>query len=79
MPRKPAGPEVAALLHREVPRRWPERIIPPAEGGPFFREVASRTGLVERKISDLARRLGYWRSTPADVRRGASSATPGGR
>ena len=67
MPRKRAGREIADLLRKECGRRWPGAVIPPAEGGRFFREMSDRCGLRERAISDLARKLELWPWKPDDV------------
>ncbi len=62
-----AQQQIATALERSVRRNWPGGVIPPTEGGPFFRALAERLGCQERALSQQARRAGYWPWTPVQV------------
>jgi hypothetical protein len=51
---------IAEEVRREVARRWPMGVIPPREGGRFFRMMADRLDCTEWAISDLGEEEGWW-------------------
>jgi hypothetical protein len=57
------GPAVRA----EVRRRWPGGVIPPTEGGRFFRDMSDRLGCEEYVMSMLGQAEGWWPWTPGQV------------
>lgn len=58
---------VRPVLLLEVAARWPRGVICPLKGGAFFREMSDRYGYPELVFSLLARRLGFWPWTAAQV------------
>jgi hypothetical protein len=71
---------VRGVFRREVAARWPEGVIPPTEGGRFFRELSDRYGCPEFVFSELGTRLGCWPWTHGDIlaayRRAADARRP---
>jgi hypothetical protein len=57
---------MAAMLEQVVSTLYPERVVPPGEGGFLFHAVcderrrAGDTFWTERRLHDLARELGFW-------------------
>jgi hypothetical protein len=58
---------IAVVLRAEVCLRWQEGRVPGIEGGRFFRELAGRLDVPEYAIADVARFLGFWTLTPAQL------------
>jgi hypothetical protein len=58
---------MSALVLDEVRARWAEGVIPPMEGGRFFRDLATRWSCTEAFIADLAAIAGCWPWTEEDV------------
>jgi hypothetical protein len=59
--------EIVRALAAEIERRWPQGVIPAAEGGCFFRAMADRHHCTEALLADLAMTLGCWPWSVIDV------------
>ena len=59
--------EVGPAIRREVAKRWPEGVIPPTEGGRFFRRMSDELGCPEYVLSKLGQAEGWWPWTPGQV------------
>ena len=74
--------EMTVLLERLVRSLYTAGVVPPAEGGLLFRTVCEerrRHGdlfWTERRIHDLARRLGLWPWSLVQIQAGFGSRSP---
>jgi hypothetical protein len=75
--RRAAEATLAAEFQAVLHRIYPDGLIPPREGGLFFREAADHFGVEERQLQAIAAKAGAWPWRPCQVERAFREATDG--